>query len=95
MGSSGVPRKRAQLKGIGVRYELRKIWSVFLEVMCIWGRGDTVCRLVRQSVQQAEELTVINILKDMMVFKFKLLNSFLFRINNSLPCLDLNPGPHV
>ena len=28
-----------------------------------------------------------------MVFKFKLLNSFLFRINNSLPCQDLNPGP--
>ena len=28
-----------------------------------------------------------------MVFIFKLLNSFLFRINNSLPCQDLNPGP--
>ena len=26
----------------------------------------------------------------MMVFKFKLLNSFLFRINNYLPCRDLN-----
>ena len=29
----------------------------------------------------------------MMVLKFKLLNSFLFRINHSLPCRDLNPGP--
>ena len=28
-----------------------------------------------------------------MVFKFKLLNTFLFRINNSLPCQDLTPGP--
>ena len=29
----------------------------------------------------------------MMVFKFKLLNSFLLRMNNSLPCWDMNPGP--
>ena len=29
----------------------------------------------------------------MMVFIFKLLNSSFYRINNSLPCRDLNPGP--
>ena len=29
----------------------------------------------------------------MVVFKFELINSFLFWIDNSPPCRDLNPGP--